>query len=334
MIPLKKKSDKEPEILMVPIELANAFIMNPLNALRDHACIATSAITPFFTDFDKLDSCVEKAGPNPFDSRTREFNSDFLCDTNFFRYMHVDLGWKKDGLGIAMCHIPYWKNVREIVEDDKTKVYENIDVLKPYIVFDFVGRIVSENQQEILISTALDLIFELSNNRGFYIHLITFDRCESVQSIQSLREAGFNASHLSVDRTATKVIVDYKKNQNLERRSTEKQYNSAFECFRYAVQEERVQVPFHDDFRQETRGLEYISQSDKVIKSPHSSDDLISAISGAAYNASNNEMPDIFEKELPKELQDRTYERDYPDYGKLQTEESDIIFPNHSIGII
>jgi hypothetical protein len=257
---------QETGILDVPIELVNEFISNPLNSLRDYACIPTRAISPFFTDYEKLDMCIIKAEDNPFDSSLRSFIESYQCEDDFFRYLHIDLGWTKDGLGIAMCHIPKWKEIERVIEDKENQKYEIVKILQPYIKFDFVGRIKSENRQEILISIAQDLILELANKRNFYINLVTFDRCESVQMIQTLREMGFNASHLSVDRTAYKIMVNYDKDNAIERVSTDKQYNAAFECFRYAVQEERVELPFHEDFYQETRGLEYIPKEDKVIK--------------------------------------------------------------------
>lgn len=327
-----------PETLKVPIELINEFILNPLNSLRDYGSIPTDSIYPFFTDVSKLDLCLDFE--NPFDSVMRVFDDDFQCNDDFFRYMHIDLGWKKDGLGISMCHIPKWINVRRAIENKEQQRFEEIEVLQPYIVFDFTGRITTENRSEILISYAQELVLELSYKRNFFINLITFDRFESVQTIQSLRDLSFNVAHLSIDRTAYKAVVDYDKEDRINRVTTDKQYNAAFEGFRYAIMEERVRVNYHPDWEQETRGLEYIVDKDKVIKSPHSSDDLIQSIVGSAFNAANNEQPEIpMDDSNDVKTDDSMYEKSqYSGYGNTyefnKEMQPEFRHPNHSVGII
>jgi hypothetical protein len=328
--------DKPDEgLVYIPIELINEFITNPLGSLRDFACIPTNAISPFFTDTDKLDLAV--AGNfNPFDSTTRTFEDNFLCGDSFFRYIHVDLGWKKDGLGIAMCHIPYWINVSRAVEDKETKEINIEDVLQPFIKFDFVGRILAEGKTEILISTAQDLILELAYQRNFYVHLATFDRFESVQTLQNLREKGFNVAHLSIDKTAYKILVDYEKDDFIGRETTDKQYNAAMENLRYAIQEERVAICEHEDWYEETRGSEYLADKNKVVKSPHSSDDLIQAIAGAAFNAVNNELPETAKpRELEESARDTTYDKeDYKTQYDYNNEvPAQIRHSNYRVGI-
>lgn len=321
------------DILWIPVELANDFIVNPLNSLRDFACEPTNAIVPFFTDVDALDACLVPG--NPFDSITRTFDEDLYCNDEFFRYMHVDLAYKKDGIGISMCHIPEWRRVKRVIENKTENLYEEIEVLQPFFKFDFVGRIVSDNRQEMLISTAQDLILELSYSRNYYIHLITFDRFESVQTIQNLREKGFNVSHLSVDRTAFKLIVDYDKNDNIAKVSTEKQYNAAMEGIRYAVMETRMEIPEHEAWEGETRGLEYDAVHDRVVKSPHSSDDLIQSIAGSAFNAANNEEAGITESVLPKDAEDTKYEDFYNKAYDYSIElDPSVRHPYHQVGIV
>jgi len=315
-------------IIDIPIELVNDFLVNPLNSMRDYACIPTNAISPFFTALDLLDSCLKDY--NPFNSDIKEFDRDFVCNDEFFRYIHADLAYTKDGLGIAMSHIPYWVYIDKPVETDKDTV-EIMSIPQPFIVIDFSCRIVAEKGKQIKLSIVQDLIMELTERRGFYINLITFDRFESVQMIQNLRDLGFNAAHLSTDRTAHKVVVNYDKENNIDRVSTEKQYNSAFECVRTAVNESRISIPFHEDFYQETRGLEYLPEEDKVVKSPHSSDDLISAIAGSAYNASNNEFPDIVVKE-DESTKDDHY-KEFSGYGALDEYFPEQKFPYHNVGL-
>jgi len=323
-------------ILYIPIELINEFITNPLGSLRDFACIPTNAISPFFTDTDKLDLAINDHY-NPFDSITRSFDDKFRCEDEFFRYMHIDLAYAKDGIGISMCHIPYFVTLKRTIEDKEKKIFEEIEMALPYIKFDFNGRILAEGKSEILISTVQDLILELAYQRNFYIHLITFDRFESMQTLQTLREKGFNVAHLSIDRTAFKIIVDYERDDNIRKDSTEKQYNAALEATRYAISEERIWVCEHEDWYQETRGLEYLADKNKVVKSPHSSDDEIQSIAGSLFNAVNNELAESKEvQELPKDIQDNKYEdRDYKrQYDYSQEIPAEIRHSNYNVGIL
>jgi hypothetical protein len=337
MITLRIKPEPPPfradeGILQVPIELINAFLVNPLGSLRDYACIPTNAITPFFTDIDKLDAAI--GGVNPFDSRTRKFSDDFVCKDEFFRYMHVDLAVKKDGIGISMCHIPYWTTVRRVIENKAEERFEEIEVTQPFIKYDFTGRILADGKSEMLISLAMDLILELQYQRNFYIHLVTFDRFESMQTVQTLREKGFNVGHMSIDRTAFKLVVNYDRDENIEKVTTDKQYNAAMECLRYAIQEERIEINPHEDWYQESRGLEYLADKDKVVKSPHSSDDLLQSIAGSAFNAANNELPEIDEhaKDLPEDVKDKKYEEENWNMQYAYNQDGLSKFSNYSVG--
>jgi hypothetical protein len=325
------------DIIEIPIELVNQFIVNPLNALRDFASIPTDAITPFYTDLEKLRLACQEDFENPFDSFEKEFDPDFVCKDDFFRYMHFDFAKNKDGMGLSMCHIPKWIRLKTFVENKEAQYLEEIEILKPYFKFDFIGRIVAQNKQEIILSFAQKAIFELVQERNFYINLITFDRFESTQTIQTLREQGFNVHHLSVDRTAHKIIVDYDKELNIRKDSTDKQYNAAHETVRYAISEERIWIPWHEDFLKEAKGLEYISSRDLVMKSPHTSDDLLQSIAGSAFDAANNELPEA-EEEKDTTVEDKMYERkdmqQTVDYDQLLNESNLDRYSNYTIGIL
>jgi hypothetical protein len=148
-----------------------------------------------------------------------------------------------------------------------------------------------------------------------------------------LRENGFNVGHLSVDRTAYKLIVDFDRDFNIRKDSTEKQYCAAFEGVRYAISEDRIWIPFHEAWDKETKGLEYLADRDQVVKSPHTDDDLIQSIVGSAFNACNNEgSEDKVEDDAT--VQDHTYEKKdmqtSVDYDKL----NDDRYSNYGVGMI
>lgn len=327
----KKQIPHNPANLIdIPIELVNQFLTNPLNSLRDYASIPTDAIHPFFRNYDKLDKCL--LDYNPFNPETRMFAEGFQCEDNHYRYMHIDLSIVGDGVGISMCHIPEFILKKYTINNEEKQTFEEIEIWMPRIVFDFTSRILNKDGKEFLIGMARNMVFELRDSRGFDINLITFDRFESSESIHTLREAGFNVAHLSLDRTSHKVIVDYEQENNVKRVSTEQQYMSAFEVIRTAIEEERMEVTPHPDWRQETQGLEEVNG--KVIKSPHSSDDLIQSIAGAAYNAVNNEEYIDTEAKPDETIADKKYDEQLYSRPNLGLFESDGVYDQYKTGAI
>lgn len=327
------------DIMEIPIEFVNDFLTNPLNSLRDFACIPTDAISPFFADIRALDACLNYE--NPFNQESREFSDDFVCRDTYNRYLHIDLATKKDGIGFSMCHVPNFVSVKRHIMNKITNIDEEIEIRQPYVKFDFTGRIVVRDDEKggIPLNRVVDLVLELAFSRGFNINLITFDRVESTLIIQTLRDKGLNVGYMSIDRTAYKVVIDYDKEFNIDRVSTDKQYNAAFETLRYAVAEKRISIPWYKGWENETRGLEYVSDKDKVVKSPHSSDDGIQSVAGSAFNAVNNEFEGESLEQLEareKSTQDHKYDnKDYNvQYSYDNEQDINEKFENYSVGII
>jgi len=178
------------QTIKIPLELKANFLRDPENFMRDIACIPTESTRPFFKLKRKILEVEKQAYKNPFNEKQNVFDDDFIPGGShlYSRYMHIDLGLKKDAVGISMCYAPHF------VTRQVNKVYNTgsvvEDVRLPFVKFDFLGRIKAGRGDEILISSIRDIIYELQR-RGFYLSVITFDGFQSVDSIQILRSQGF-----------------------------------------------------------------------------------------------------------------------------------------------
>ena len=203
--------------------------------------------------------------------------------------MHIDLGLKKDAVGISMCHAPNFE------ERTITQVYAeelvNEKVSLPYIKFDFLGRIKANKGEEILLSKIREIIYDIQR-RGFYLALITFDGFQSVDSLQILRSQGFKVGRLSIDRTATKLVLDKraKDGSGLTRKSTEGQTMGAMQALKDALYDDRLLIPYHEYWVKEALGAEIDYKKNKVDHKPRGTNDLLQSMAGSIYNLINNEF--------------------------------------------
>jgi len=337
-IPLKKKLPdylpKTKGVIDVPVELLNEFILNAPKALRDLASIPTDAITPFYGNLnDKFGRFLLSAYNNPFDSVTRQFSEDFRCsfDDRRPRFLHIDIGIKKDAAGIAMSSVIGMQDVERF--DLKRKVTEIVKL--PKVHFDFTGRLVAPDDGEIEISSLREIIIKLRDDLGFNIELVTFDRYQSTDTIQILRDLGFVVEHLSIDRTAFVIKVNYDKKNFIERISTDKQYATPHEMLRAAIYDNRVTIPrvrpriesIFDNERDWSEEIEFNSQEfdsikNTVFKSQFGWDDWLQAVAGSFCNAVVNNLN--YEEHRDEDLMD-------DDFDPYDIEDP---YENYNVGII
>ena len=297
-------------IIKIPLELKANYLRDPENFLRDIACVPTESTRPFFKDKNKVYEVEKKAFKNPFNDEERRLERNFVPvpgADDFSRYMHIDLGLKKDAVGISMCHAPNFEQ-RVITQIHSDELVDE-EISLPFIKFDFLGRIKANKGEEILLSKVREIIYDIQQ-RGFYLALITFDGFQSVDSIQILRSQGFKVGRLSIDRTATKLILDKKAKDGsgLVRRSTEGQTMGPMQALKDAIYDDRLAVPYHEYFAKEAIGAEIDYKKNKVDHKPRGSLDLLQSMAGSVYNLINNEFDyqDPYEDGL-KELGDDFY---------------------------
>ena len=279
-------------LLKIPLELKPNYLRDPENFLRDIACIPTDSTRPFIRSKEKINKLEKDGFQNPFDEDKRVFHPSFQAtpDTvHYNRYMHIDLGLKKDAIGISMCHAPHF--VDRVVQDIEFQGIKTRNVRLPFIKFDFLGRIKAHRGEEVLLSEVREIIYEI-HRRGFYISLLTFDGFQSVDSIQILRNQGYKVGRLSIDRTATKLVLDKhaKSDDGIRRVSTEGQIMGAMQSLKDALYDSRLSIPYHEYWKKEADGAEVDYRKNKVDHKPRGTIDLLQSMAGGIYNLVNNEV--------------------------------------------
>lgn len=255
------------QVEMVPIEFKVQFEADPENALRDVCGIATDSITPFITKREKINDAFQRAVDNnmiPFtnkqicnvfkDGMPLIYRDKLPSDLETGRYIHIDLGVKKDRCGISMVRPAGFKRVQT---DEGS--YEDV----PYFEIELAVAIEPHAQQEIDIAEVRQWIMNLKNVYGIPIEKVTMDGFASIDTRQILTKAGIKTGYLSVDRTI-----------------------EPYAYFKRCLYQDRVDIVAHDLGQNELSNVEYIASKDKVDHSPKLSKDVADSMVGAVFSAS------------------------------------------------
>lgn len=174
--PTISREDLEPE-----------FIRNPIEAASRFACEPPEMEDAYFRDADAIRRAFNY-GEDPVDEYGH-WKPWFNGTDNFVRFIHVDLGLKRDAAALAMVHISGMKEV---------KTSAGVETL-PIVYVDLVHRWEAPHMGEIDFASVRTLIVELS--RKFDVAGVTFDMWQSVDMIQSLKLQGINADWHTVKKT-------------------------------------------------------------------------------------------------------------------------------------
>lgn len=188
----------DPDITMeIPMVYKKDFEGDPQQALRDHAGIPPQVGDAFIGMVDKVEDCTTKwiarfdglLSPVRPDLNAPVFEDWFRAPNTLPRALSVDIAYSAQGdaMGIAMGHVLELKEVK--------------GELKPVIVFDCLIRIRPPSGRQIILSDMRELIYELRDERGFDIKMVSFDGFQSTDSIQQLKKKRFKVGYLSVDRS-------------------------------------------------------------------------------------------------------------------------------------
>jgi hypothetical protein len=168
-------------------DLESEFIRNPIEARARFECEPPNMEDAFFRDPDLVRAAFSYADDPIDDDGT--YKKWFNNKDNHMRFIHVDLALKRDRAALAMSHC---SGLTEI----KTGI--GIETL-PIINVDLVKSWEADHGQEINFASIRSMIVELC--RKFDVGLVTFDRWQSVEMIQSLRSQGINADFRSVKKS-------------------------------------------------------------------------------------------------------------------------------------
>jgi hypothetical protein len=168
-------------------QLESEYVRNPIEARARFECEPPAMEDAYFRDPELVRSAF-MYHDDPIDEEGN-FNKWFNGEDNKVRYIHIDLGLKRDRAALCMAH---GAGMVEIKTSMGTEYL-------PIINVDLVYYWEAAHGQEINFSSVRQMILDL--NRKFEVASVTFDQWQSVDMIQTLRSLGVNAEFHSVKKT-------------------------------------------------------------------------------------------------------------------------------------
>ena len=223
-----------------------AFHKNAPDALGRFACMPSDAVDAFFKSREKIEKAFNQASlaVDKFGRLEDWFKPDLEKDY----FIHVDLAQKHDHCAVAMGHVNKWVEV---------KVTDTYSQPAPIVEIDAVRFWTPTPDKSVDFSEVKDYILAL-RTRGFNIKVCTFDRWNSHDMMQQLKQYGINTEILSV---------------------AKKHYDD----MAMVVLEERLSGPHIPLLIDELLQLRIMR--DKVDHPRKGSKDLADAVCGAVYNS-------------------------------------------------
>lgn len=168
-------------------QLESEYIRNPIEARARFECEPPNMEDAYFRDPDSVRKSF-MYGENPLDD-DGIYKPWFNNQDGHRRFIHVDLGLKRDRSALCMSHCSGFKEL---------KTSMGVEVL-PVINVDLIHSWEAQPGEEINFASVRQMIVELC--RKFDVAKVTFDRWQSIEMIQSLRSMGINADFHSVKKT-------------------------------------------------------------------------------------------------------------------------------------
>jgi hypothetical protein len=223
-----------------------AFYRDVTDALGRFACMPPEAIDAFFKSREKIEMAFNDLSI-AVDGFGR-FEDWFLPKDDTEYFIHVDLAQKHDHCAVSMAHIEKFVSV---------KVTDTYSQPAPIVKVDAVMYWTPTSDKSVDFSEVRDYILSL-RSRGFNIKVCTFDRWNSHDMMQQLKQYGINTQTLSV---------------------AKKHYDD----MAMVVMEERLNGPHIQLLVDEL--LELRIMRDRVDHPRKGSKDLADAVCGSIYNA-------------------------------------------------
>jgi hypothetical protein len=223
-----------------------AFMTDLGDAMMRFACVPTFASDAFFKQADKVRSCMTLR--NPVDTFKR-FDESFKPDPTKKYYVHADLAQKHDKCAVAIAHVEKWVNIQ---------VINNYEQVAPIVVVDAVAWWEPKVEGPVNLSEVKQWIQNL-RRIGFDIGMVSFDRWQSFDIQNELKQVGMKTDTVSVAK-------------------------KHYEDMAMLVYEERLAMPAIDLLFDELTQLK-IMKNDRVDHPRKKSKDLADAVCGAIFGA-------------------------------------------------
>jgi hypothetical protein len=229
-----------------------AFFTDPSDALMRFACMPTVSSDAFFKSREKVEKSLSIR--NPLDSN-RRFDFNFKPNPDFEYFVHADLAQKHDKCAVAIAHVDKWVSVQS---------FNNYEQVMPMVIVDAIGWWEPKREGPVDLSEVKNWIIDLRRT-GFNLGLVTFDRWQSFDIQNELKQVGIKTETLSVAK-------------------------KHYEDLAMLIYEERVAAPHIDILLEEL--LELRIMGNRVDHPRKKSKDLADAMCGSVYNAISKSQRD------------------------------------------
>jgi hypothetical protein len=223
-----------------------AFMTDLGDAMMRFACVPTFASDAFFKQAEKVRACMTLR--NPIDNFKR-FDEAFKPDPTKKYYVHADLAQKHDKCAVAIAHVEKWVNIQ---------VINNYEQVAPIVVVDAVAWWEPKVEGPVNLSEVKQWIQNV-RRIGFDIGMVSFDRWQSFDIQNELKQVGMKTDTVSVAK-------------------------KHYEDMAMLVYEERLAMPAIDLLFDELTQLK-IMKNDRVDHPRKKSKDLADAVCGAIFGA-------------------------------------------------
>jgi hypothetical protein len=237
-----------------------AFYTDIADAMQRFACVPTFASDAFFKQQDKVRACMTIR--NPIDNSKR-FDETFKPDPEKTYFVHADLAQKHDKCAVAIAHVEKWVSV-QVMRD-----YEQV---VPMVIVDAVVYWEPKVEGPVNLSEVKQWIQNL-RRQGFNIGMVSFDRWQSFDIQNELKQVGMRTETVSVAK-------------------------KHYEDMAMLIYEERLAMPAIDLLFEELTELK-IMKNNRVDHPRKLSKDLADAVCGAVFGAiSHTSKPQNLEVEV------------------------------------
>lgn len=256
--------DLQNYFIKIPIDFRKDFEIDLLGSLQDIASVPTAPLGRLFTSTRHYTYAIQNMqspfiqdsiiiSTNKMDETTiqKYFKPDYKPEhPELPRFLHFDQSITGDEAGVA-CAYP------EILGRDKDG-----NIIKR-ITVEWMMLIKPPNKPEqIDLRKMRSILYYLRDTLHLRIGLITFDSFASEEAIQVLRNDGFNAELLSVDRT-------------------DKPYTELVQLY----YQQLIRHPDHQRYREELFALIHYRDKGKVDHTENLDKGITDAVAGSVYNA-------------------------------------------------
>lgn len=256
--------DLQNYFIKIPVDFRKDFEIDLLGSLQDIASVPTAPLGRLFTSTRHYTYAIQNMqspfiqdsiiiSTNKMDETTiqKYFKPDYKPEhPELPRFLHFDQSITGDEAGVA-CAYP------EILGRDKDG-----NIIKR-ITVEWMMLIKPPNKPEqIDLRKMRSILYYLRDTLHLRIGLVTFDSFASEEAIQVLRNDGFNAELLSVDRT-------------------DKPYTELVQLY----YQQLIRHPDHQRYREELFALIHYRDKGKVDHTENLDKGITDAVAGSVYNA-------------------------------------------------